>query len=172
MSKKSNKKQNLRQAAPAAVVKAPPKDYLQRHSDETTDANALWRRIFAGLAAFGLLLLLLLSLRSGINADDRFQVDYSEKLINYYGSWGRDTAALNIPDGNMHLYGGFFETLAGAVNKIAGLDPNQLAYHQTRHLLSAFWGWVAILCAGLLARRIAGWRAGCLAVILLLVSPR
>lgn len=51
------------------------------------------------------MLLLGLSLGSGINADDKFQVDYSQKLVNYYGTFGRDTAALHIPDGNMHLYG-------------------------------------------------------------------
>ncbi|MCB9298184.1 MAG: hypothetical protein H6559_34450 [Lewinellaceae bacterium] len=50
-----------------------------------------------------------MSLFSGINGDDEFQNDYSEKLVDYYLSFGADTAALYIEKGNMHYYGGFFD---------------------------------------------------------------
>lgn len=176
MAKSGKKPQTRRESAPKAPTKsastanAPPTDYLCRETP--VPEAALWRQLFIGLAALGLLVLLWLSAGSGINADDRFQVDYSEKLVNYYASWGKDTAALYIPDGNMHLYGGFFETLVGAANRAMGLNPDQLAYHQTRHAASALLGWVAILCAALLARLIAGWRAGFIALLLLLLSPR
>ena len=93
-------------------------DYLLRPA--LPQRNPLMDKIFWGIAAIGLLVLLVLSFGSGINADDKFQVDYSQKLVQYYSTFGQDTAALNIPDGNMHLYGGFFETITGFTNKIAG----------------------------------------------------
>ncbi|MBP8943589.1 MAG: hypothetical protein KBG76_15415, partial [Saprospiraceae bacterium] len=56
----------------------------------------------------------------GINGDERFQVDYSKKLWSYYTSFGKETSALYIPEGNMHLYGGLFEILAISIQKAFG----------------------------------------------------
>ncbi len=138
-----------------------------------SDSDPLLRKIFWGLAAVGFVILVGLSFGSGINADDKFQVDYSQKLVNYYGTFGKDTSALNIPDGNMHLYGGFFEVVTGFANKMLGFEPTKdVAYHNVRHASSAILGWVAILCAALFAQLIAGWRAGLFTLIIMLLSPR
>jgi tetratricopeptide (TPR) repeat protein len=150
---------------------APPTDHLARPLP-TAPADGLLRKVFWGVAGLGLLLLLGLSFGSGINADDKFQVDYSEKLVNYYGTFGRDTSALFVKDGNMHLYGGFFEVVVGLANKALGLQPTDIGYHHLRHAASALMGWSAILCAGLLAALIAGWRAGLITLIIMLLSPR
>ena len=74
---------------------------------------------------FGVLAIItmVLALQSGINGDDLYQVDYSEKLLDYYGTMGQDTAALFVEKGNMHLYGGFFEVVAGTTNKVLQRDP-------------------------------------------------
>jgi tetratricopeptide (TPR) repeat protein len=93
-------------------------------------------------------------------------------LVNYYSSFGKDTAALYVPDGNMHLYGGFFEVITGYTNKMLGFDEMNFAYHQVRHVFSAFFGWVAILCIALLARYIAGGPAGVFTLLLLFFSSR
>ncbi|MEO6036848.1 MAG: tetratricopeptide repeat protein, partial [Saprospiraceae bacterium] len=146
-----------------------PTDWLDRPAAEP---DPRLRKIFWGLAMLGLVLLLGLSLGSGINADDKFQVDYSQKLVNYYGTFGRDTAALNIPEGNMHLYGGAFEMATGFANKAFGYQPTDLGYHQVRHATSALLGWIAMLCAALFARLIAGERAGLITLIIMLLSPR
>lgn len=146
-------------------------DWLVRPSTDSP-ADPLLRKFFWGLAALGLVVMLALSFGSGINADDKFQVDYSQKLVNYYGTFGKDTTALNIPDGNMHLYGGFFEVVTGFANKTFGFQPTDLAYHNVRHASSAVLGWVALLCAALLAQLIAGWRAGLITLIIMLLSPR
>jgi tetratricopeptide (TPR) repeat protein len=137
-----------------------------------SEADGLLKKLFYGIAVLGLLLMLGLSAGVGINADDKFQVDYSQKLVNYYSSFGRDTSALNVPDGNMHLYGGFFEVVTGFTSKALGYTQLQQGYHNIRHGFSAILGWIAILCAGLLARRIAGWRAGLFTLLILLLSPR
>ena len=102
-------------------------------------------------------MLVALSFGSGINADDKFQNDYSAKLVSYYSTFGADTSALNVPDGNMHLYGGFFEIVTDFANKALGYEASDLAYHNLRHASSAVLGWVAVLCTALLVRLIAGW---------------
>ncbi|MBK7936569.1 MAG: tetratricopeptide repeat protein [Lewinellaceae bacterium] len=153
-------------ARPALAV-----DYLARPALETP-SDPLLRRIFWGIAALGLVILVGLSWGSGINADDKFQVDYSQKLVKYYSTFGKDTSALKIPDGNMHLYGGFFEVVTGFANKALGFEPTDLAYHNLRHVSSAILGWAAILCAALLGALIAGWRAGIITLIIMLLSPR
>jgi len=148
----------------------PAKDMLEREALPASDP--MLGKIFWGLAAFALVVLIALSLGSGINADDKFQVDYSQKLVNYYSTFGKDTTALNIPDGNMHLYGGFFEVVTGFANNILGFEPTDLGYHNIRHASSAVLGWVAMLCAALFASLIAGQRAGIITLIIMLVSPR
>jgi len=156
-------------SSPAAP--APVRDWLDR-PDPNVASNPLLNKLFWGVAALGLVLLIALSLGSGINADDKFQVDYSQKLVNYYGTFGKDTTALNIPEGNMHLYGGFFEVVTGFTNKMLGFKPGELAYHNVRHASSAVLGWVTMLCAALFAGLIAGQRAALITFLIMMVSPR
>ena len=157
-----------------AAITAPKilQDHLARPATDPPSTPDWLPKAFWGLAIVSLLLYVGLSFGSGINADDKFQVDYSQKLVSYYATFGKDTSALLVPDGNMHLYGGFFEVVTGFVNKVAGNVPNDLAYHHVRHASSAILGWVALLCAALLARLIAGWQAGFIALLILTLSPR
>lgn len=159
-------------AAPSKTpASRPVQDWLERPVPDE-GSNPWLPKIFWGLAALGFLVLFSLSLGSGINADDKFQNDYSKKLVSYYSTMGKDTSALNVPDGNMHLYGGFFEIVTGFANKAMGWQETDLAYHNLRHASSAILGWAAILCTGLLVRLIAGWQAGILALVIMLLSPR
>lgn len=172
---KSNKQPQKPKArtAPAAPVKQekPVKNWLERAWVESANDNLL-RKVFYGIAGFALVAMFVMSLNSGVNADDKFQNDYSLKLVNYYATFGKDTSALYVKDGNMHLYGGLFEVITGFANKAAGFTPENLAYHNVRHVFSAIFGWFAILFAALLARYIAGWRAGIITLIIMVLSPR
>ncbi len=159
-------------AAPAEKAAAPPpRKPVVEKENLTTPHDALLRKIFYGLAGGMLLLLLALAPGSGINADDEYQVDYSEKLVKYYSTMGADTTALNIPKGNMHFYGGLFDLTAGAINHGLGYTPFDSGYHVVRHLLIAVFGFLTLLFTALLAKDIAGWRAGILALLLLFLSP-
>jgi Tfp pilus assembly protein PilF len=142
-----------------------------RPNNWETDSD-LVRKIFSGVAVLGLVIMLSMALGSGINADEKFQYSYSDKLLNYYSSFGKDTSALNVPDGIMHIYGGFFEITTSAVSKTLGFSQNDAGFYHVRHLFSALLGWLAIVFAALLARQIAGWQAGLLTLILMLLSPR
>ncbi|MDX1943475.1 MAG: tetratricopeptide repeat protein, partial [Saprospiraceae bacterium] len=132
----------------------------------------LFQKVFWGLVGFALTITIILSLGSGINADDEYQNDYSEKLVSYYATMGQDTSALNIPKGNMHLYGGFFDLVTGMTNKALGYDTLDRGYHQVRHVYNAIFGVLAMLFVGLMAKEIAGWRAGILALLFIFLSPR
>ncbi len=169
-SPKTNPTSANQQPRAAARPVTAAKDWLERPA--IPESDPMLRKVFWGLAGLGLIVLIALSLGSGINADDKFQVDYSQKLVNYYGTFGKDTTALNIPDGNMHLYGGFFETVTGFANKALGYQPTNLGYHNVRHASSAILGWVAMLCAALFASLVAGQRAGIITLVIMLVSPR
>ncbi|MCB0566078.1 MAG: tetratricopeptide repeat protein [Phaeodactylibacter sp.] len=134
--------------------------------------RAVYKKVFKFSALAILLITILLSLFSGINGDDEFQDDYSEKLADYYLSMGADTSALYIEKGNMHLYGGFFDLATGLANRALGFEQVDMAYHHVRHIFNAIIGVLAMLFVGLLAKEIAGWRAGILALWFIFLSPR
>ncbi len=86
----------------------------------------LWLKIYKiGLLAMALIMIGL-ALNSGLNADEEFQYDYSSKLVDYYSSFGKNEAALNIEKGNMHYYGGLFDTVTGFLNGVFGFDQSNL----------------------------------------------
>ena len=72
----------------APAKPAPVTNWLQRPA--LPEADPMLQKVFWGIAAFALVVLIALSFGSGINADDKFQVDYSQKLVNYYGTFGKD----------------------------------------------------------------------------------
>lgn len=127
-------------------------------------------KLFAGAV---LIVMILISFDFGINGDEKFQVDYSKKLWSYYSTFGKDTSALNIQDGQMHLYGGLFEVTSVAINKLLGItNEHATGFHATRRVLCACFGFLAILFTCLFTRKIAGWPAAFLALVLMLFSPR
>ncbi|MEY3243188.1 MAG: hypothetical protein RIR11_4627 [Bacteroidota bacterium] len=168
---KSNKPTSKTNITAPVVTHQPVRNYLDR-PPLAQDDDGLLRKIFYGIALFALVCMVFMSFGVGINADDKFQNDYSLKLVEYYGTMGKDTSALFVKDGNMHLYGGFFEIVTGFVNKAAGLKPNDIGYHHVRHVGSTLFGWLAMLFAALLAKHIAGWRAGIITFIIMFLSPR
>jgi len=129
-------------------------------------------RAFLALCGLAAAVLVGLALGSGVNEDDKFQVDYSERLVRFYRSAGSDTSALLVERGDMHYYGGLFEVVAGASNAALGLAPDDPAYHDVRHLWNVLFGFGAMVFAALLAGRVAGWPAATVTLLLLLASPR
>lgn len=136
-----------------------------------TEADGLLRWVFVALAGIALAIMLAVAPATGVNGDDEYQNDYSQKLVAFYTTMGKDTSALFVEKGNMHYYGGFFDLLTGLTNKTLGLDVTQPAYHHVRHWFNAVFGFLAMLFIGLLAKEIAGWRAGILAFLLAFLSP-
>ena len=165
-SRKASGKRVSKPVAPAVSKSAP------KAESESPEQVKLYGRIFRFSALGILLLTILLSLFSGINGDDEFQNDYSEKLADYYLSFGANKEALYIEKGNMHYYGGFFDLVTGLTNRALGFEEVDMAYHHVRHVFNAIMGFLAMLFVGLLAKEVAGWRAGILALWLIFLSPR
>ncbi|MEL6945243.1 MAG: glycosyltransferase family 39 protein, partial [Bacteroidota bacterium] len=179
--KKYNKKnkQNVRRTAATTQnkrTKAVPqqKNYVSKLIFREVEEHnpELWKKIFYGASAFVLLITIILSLGSGINGDDYFQNDYSDGVLSFYQTMGQDTSFFSNPRGPIKIYGGLFEITAAAANTIAGNEVKDHSYHDLRHVLNALFGFLAMFFTALLTKRIAGWRAGVLALLFIFLSPR
>lgn len=148
--------------------------WLQMASGQEAPSGPGWARItFWSLAAVALLWMLFTALQTGINGDDRMQNEYEQALMAWYSTAGSDTTALNLPQTKMHYYGGVFEVLSGATNRLLGNDsPDQAGYHIVRHVWNALFGWLGILFIGLTGMLLGGWRLGLLALGMAFLSPR
>ena len=172
MSKRSAKQHTKKQAAPKPAKKNyDPSRWLDRPS-VATEQDAFHKKSFIVLGIAILLMTIVLALGSGINGDDEYQDDYSTKLVSYYSTMGADTSALSIPKGNMHYYGGLFDIVTGFTNQALGYEVADAGYHGVRHIFNAIFGVLAMLFTALLAKEIAGWRAGILTLLFMFLSPR
>lgn len=134
-------------------------------------SDSIFRMLFATGAIILFFLMTSLSFDYGITGDDLDQKLYGEKVLNFYTSFGKDTSCLHLKVGNkenLYIYGGLFNMISAAANRyIDGLDE-----YDMRHLINAIAGFLAILFAGLLARRIGNWMTGFLALVLLGTWPQ
>jgi len=164
-------------------LKTPARSNLKKETGPSGSAKTFWfsrdntrlynRRNFTILSTILFLLMVSISFDFGVNGDEKFQVSYSKKLWNYYTTMGKDTAALNVPEGNMHLYGGLFDLSAMAISKLTGISEEySVEFHAVRRFLCAVFGFIAILFTGLLGKQIGGWPLAFLSSILMFVSPR
>jgi hypothetical protein len=130
------------------------------------DTNNKWYKyLFFVFAAIALVVMISSSSHYGICWDEQLQKDYGEKCLKFYTSGGKDTSFI-IPNKNVHLYGGFVEITAAIFTKNYKGDV-----FDRRHLYFSLFGFFAILICGLLARELAGWRAGLIAFLFLFFSP-
>lgn len=180
MSKKQKKAEPTAAKRPAAAAAAPK---AQRNWPEWfysmagADAqHPVWKYAFWGLSAAAVLLMCFLALRAGVNGDDRFQVEYSERLVDYFASFGKNKEVFYEQDEGyqqyVKYYGGAFELFAGGINRILGNDPLEPDYHQVRHLVNGAFALIIVFCMAFWARDLGGYRAAALLLVLALGSPR
>jgi hypothetical protein len=100
----------------------------------------------------------------GPTVDEQNLVTYGQRLVRWYATLGRDTSALEWTD--HRFYGALFELLAQAAGRVS-----RLGLYETRHLVNAGFGLLAIASAGALGRVLGGPLAGFLSGLLLLLHP-
>jgi len=100
----------------------------------------------------------------GLTWDEQNLLSYGRKLVRWYASFGADAGATLW--GDHQLYGGFFELLAYAAER---LSP--LGVYETRHLLNTVFGAIALGAAFGLGRALAGPLGGFLSSLFLLLHP-
>ncbi len=128
----------------------------------------------ATFISLGIMLVIMLftSKDFGITGDEMTQNTYGELVYKYFTTFGKDQSCFQ-PFGpsnritNGYLYGGFYDFMCVALNKVLPFDP-----FNTRHFINAFFGFLVLLFVGKLAQFLKGWDAALLAVWFLFLSPR
>lgn len=145
----------------------------------------LYRKAFWWMAIAILATMAIVSADFGITWDEWIHAHFGQLILRYFFTGGQDQACLTTSGhlgGNLglHWYGHLFDTVStlvygvvsGSVKNAVFQDLHWDNFYETRHAVNAVFGFVAMLFAGLLAKEIGGWRTGCLALILIAISPR
>lgn len=136
-----------------------------------------WFWLFVVIAMFLFFAMPLMSRSAGNSGDeDKFQIPQGRFVMDYFRSDGADTTCLqNVvhlngkdQEWNLKYYGCSFDVVTEWINQSFHIDD----IARTRHMCNAFLGWLIVFFGGLIAFRIAGWRAGVFAMLLLFFSPR
>ncbi len=100
----------------------------------------------------------------GETFDEDKHVTYGDMILAWFVTFFEDERALSYS--RDYLYGGAFD-LAGAV--VRTLVP--LSTNDAQHLLGGFVGWLGLLGTWRLGRRLGGPATGCVALLLISVTP-
>jgi hypothetical protein len=125
------------------------------------------RRIFLIFCILPFVLLPILSLDAGISGDEPVHFEQAANVHNFFATHGRDSSAIETPITFLKFYGQSIDNFSFWINHTFGFRQPYL----TRHIINATAGALTIAITGLLAAGIAGYGAGILAIILLLLSP-
>lgn len=129
--------------------------------------NNVFFWVFLALIVALCVILPLRSLDAGNSGDeDTWQYPHAEKVYNYYATGGKDTTYKSVPE--MNPYGMWYDTFTVLVCKTFHIDNYQTA----RHIINSLMGVLAILFTALLAKKLGGWRAAVITLVLLALSPR
>ena len=146
--------------------------------------QAIYRRLFWILVIGIVIVMPIMSQSFGITWDEWVHSYFGKLILRYFLTGGADKTCLTTGgelSGNLtlNLYGHLFDTLStvvfgiriGSITNAANQDLHWSDFYETRHACNAVVGFLAILFTGLLARAIAGERAGFFALLLMVVSP-
>ena len=125
--------------------------------------------IFWSIVIVQLFAMLRMSQDVGISADESRHIKQAQKVYRYYQTNGEDQSALeNTGRDPMQFNGQSFDNFTYWAAQKFNIEN----FIEMRHLLNALIGWLIILITGLLAKKIWGYNAAIIAVLLLFISPR
>jgi len=137
--------------------------------NEKLTESKIWRWAFFALAALGLVIIVVLAQDAGMSGDEHFHYEQAENVYNYYKTFGKDsTAAVVTEKYNLPFYGQSVDNFAYFITKTFNIEN----VYGARHIINSIFGWLAMLFVGLIAYRVAGWRAAVISFILIFLSPR
>jgi len=138
---------------------------------EQADANGksskFHRRIFFFFCILPFALLPWLCLDAGISGDEPVHYLQAENVYKYFATHGKDSSSIDTPITYLKYYGQSIDNFSYLINKLFGFQEPYL----TRHIINALAGALTIAFTGLLAAEVAGYGAGILAILFLLLSP-
>lgn len=135
-------------------------------ADMTHDqrANIRSRGVFNILALLLVIIMPLMSFSFGVSGDEHWHFDYGNSIYDYF--FHGDTSA-QTADSGIQFYGGLFDFLVTFVFRVF----HPWDHYTTMHFINAIVGAIGIIYAGKLAKLLAGWNAGTIAMLLLVLSP-
>lgn len=146
------------------------------------DRERSWRLVFISLVLILGILLPLLSFSYGITWDEWKQANRGIEILKYTLSHGSDTTYFDSENGYLYtqilfnLSGLFYGLATGDLHSFLDQgffqDPHLLPFFRLSHIVNAFFGVFLFVFAGLTAKEIRGWRAACLGLILMALTPR
>lgn len=125
------------------------------------------RRVFIALCLVPFVLLPLLCLDAGISGDEPVHYTQAENVYRFFSTHGKDSSSIDTPITYLKYYGQSIDNFSYLINKTFGFKEPYL----TRHIINALAGALTIAFTGFLAVEIAGYGAGILAILFLLISP-
>jgi len=138
----------------------------------STDQHKIWQWTFMALAALSLILMPLLSVPHGQTGDEWSLILYGHDVYDYF--FNGSTKALNY-DGQglqvegLHYYGGLYDFVVTFLYKTFFGSADELTF---RHIINSLIGALLFIYTGLIAKHFGGWRAGVLAFLFMVLSPR
>ncbi len=130
--------------------------------------SPVWRKAFWIAAIVFTVIRCFLSFDYGISSDERFYKNHGDLTYDYFTSLGTQDSVLRYnPDGVLINYGPMIDLFGTATYKAFGLDD-----FQGRHLFITLFCALLFIGCGLVAKEVAGWRAGLIALIFITLSPR
>ena len=122
-------------------------------------------RLFYVLLLLDLILIIYTFRDYGVTWDEQWHATYGTYIIWWYTSLFRNRKALEYM--TMDFYGGFFEVIAQSAARFSPFGP-----FETRHLISALFGFIGAAYAFRLGKLMAGPSAGLLSAVFLVLTPR
>ena len=102
----------------------------------------------------------------GVSWDEDTQRTYGQLILDFYASQRTDTRVLHYV--NLYLYGGFFDVFTGLLERVFITTP----WYVLRHFCTLSFATLGVFFTARLAALIANPRAGFLAALLLVLTPR
>lgn len=131
----------------------------------------LWAKAFTVSLTLMFVLMAVMSFWYGLSGDEVDMNEYGKAILKYFTTFGADDTVFHMPkeidrDGVILYYGGFFDLICAVFNKFSPFGE-----YETRHILNALTGFVAILFSGRIVAMLSDKRVATLTIWLMFLSP-
>lgn len=135
--------------------------------------HPLYRLIFFALVILATVMMPLLSRDFGMTWDEKQHNEYSQVAYTWFASFGEDTAAIVESKSNSDYIRQAYRYYGEQSNIVAAIIYNvfDLPVFETRHFIISLYGLLGLICIGMAAKELGGWRAGIIGVLFTFFNP-